>query len=340
MFARRTWSRSAATRSASTGATGTTPASGRGSTCSKCATSNPRERPRADALTRCVEALIPPHPSPEASHGNKARPPRGHRRRLAHALREVRHCLQGVDRARSGTHRRLGAGAALGAARQGDRPDRLRRGDPHRAVAEHRPRGRALRRATQDHRSALGGAGLRHQPAGAHHRGRRDRPGRGRRGHRRRRRGAERRAHHLLAAGRAGGGCGGQGEDAGRQAQGLPRDLLPVPPAIAEYSTGLSMGESAEKMAKENGISREAQDAWAHRSHSRAARAWEEGTCGKEVMRVLVPPRFEEVAVEDNVVRKDSKLEAYANLKPVFDKKYGSVTAGNSSPLTDGSAAL
>src|SRR5438309_10630866 len=118
------------------------------------------------------------------------------------------------------------------------------------------------------------------------------------------------------------------------------KDLLPVPPAIVEYSTGLSMGESAEKMAKENGISREAQDAWAHRSHTRAARAWEDGTFGKEVMRVLVPPRFEDVVIEDNVVRKDSKLEAYANLKPVFDKKYGSVTAGNSSPLTDGSAAL
>ena len=118
------------------------------------------------------------------------------------------------------------------------------------------------------------------------------------------------------------------------------RDLLPVPPAIAEYSTGQTMGESAEKMAKENGISREAQDAWAHRSHTRAARAWEDGTFRKEVMRVLVPPRFEEVVVEDNVVRKDSRLEAYASLKPVFDKKYGSVTAGNSSPLTDGSAAL
>src|SRR5205814_10022349 len=80
-----------------------------------------------------------------------------------------------------------------------------------------------------------------------------------------------------------------------------PRDLLPVPPAIAEYSTGLSMGESAEKMAKENGISREAQDAFAHRSHSRAARAWAEGTFAKEVMRVLLPPGYEEAVVEDNV---------------------------------------
>jgi len=119
-----------------------------------------------------------------------------------------------------------------------------------------------------------------------------------------------------------------------------PRDLLPVPPAIAEYSTGLSMGESAEKMAKENGISREAQDAFAHRSHSRAAKAWAEGIFSKEVMRVLLPPGFEEAVVEDNVVRKDSTLEGYAKLKPVFDRKYGSITAGNSSPLTDGAAAL
>ena len=118
------------------------------------------------------------------------------------------------------------------------------------------------------------------------------------------------------------------------------RDLLPVAPAIAEYSTGLSMGESAEKMAKENGISREAQDAWAHQSHTRAARAWADGTFAKEVMHVLLPPRFDSAIVEDNTVRKDSALEGYAKLKPVFDRKYGSITAGTSSPLTDGAGAL
>ena len=118
------------------------------------------------------------------------------------------------------------------------------------------------------------------------------------------------------------------------------KDLLPVPPAIAEYSTGLSMGESAEKMAKENGISREEQDKWAHRSHFLAAQAWEAGKFGKEVMRVLTGKNFDQVVAEDNIVRKDSKLEGYARLKPVFDRKYGSITAGNSSPLTDGAAAL
>jgi acetyl-CoA acyltransferase len=118
------------------------------------------------------------------------------------------------------------------------------------------------------------------------------------------------------------------------------KDLLPVPPAIAEYSTGMSMGESAEKMAKENGISREAQDAWAHRSHFLAAQAWEAGKFRHEVMRVLTGRNFDTVVAEDNLVRKDSKLEGYAKLKPVFDKKYGSITAGNASPLTDGAAAL
>ena len=118
------------------------------------------------------------------------------------------------------------------------------------------------------------------------------------------------------------------------------KDLLPVAPAIAEYSTGLSMGESAEKMAKENGISREAQDAWAHRSHFLAAQAWEAGKFAKEVMRVVTGRNFDKVVAEDNIVRKDSKLDGYAKLKPVFDRRYGSITAGNASPLTDGAAAL
>jgi len=119
-----------------------------------------------------------------------------------------------------------------------------------------------------------------------------------------------------------------------------PRDLAPVPPAIKEFSTGLSMGESAEKMAKENHISREAQDEFAYRSHSLAAKAWAEGKFDDEVMEVFVPNRFEETIREDNLVRKDGDLEKYAKLKPAFDRKHGTVTAGNSSPLTDGASAL
>ena len=119
-----------------------------------------------------------------------------------------------------------------------------------------------------------------------------------------------------------------------------PRDLVPVTPAIAEPSTGESMGQSAEKMAKENGISRQAQDAYALRSHRRAAAGWDDGILPREVFPVPVPPRYEEMATADNNVRRDTTLEQMAKLKPVFDRQYGSVTAANSSPLTDGASAV
>ena len=118
------------------------------------------------------------------------------------------------------------------------------------------------------------------------------------------------------------------------------KDLLPVPPAIKEAATNLSMGESAEKMAKENGIGRGAQDKAAHRSHTLAAEAWADGRFAEEVMPVMVPPKYEESLEQDNLVRTDSELEAYSKLRPAFDKKHGTVTAGNASPLTDGASAL
>ncbi len=119
-----------------------------------------------------------------------------------------------------------------------------------------------------------------------------------------------------------------------------PRELAPVPPAIAEYSTGLSMGESAEKMAKENGISREAQDEFALRSHRRAAAGWEGGVLAREVVPVPLAPDFQDVATRDNNVRPDTSLEQMAKLPSVFDRKFGTVTAANSSPLTDGASAV
>ena len=119
-----------------------------------------------------------------------------------------------------------------------------------------------------------------------------------------------------------------------------PTDLLPEPPALTEPSTGLTMGESAEQMAKQNGISREDQDALAHRSHERAAQAWADGKLEGEVMTVYVPPRYKEHLSRDNMVRTDSRLEAYAKLRPVFDRRHGTITAANSSPLSDGASAL
>jgi acetyl-CoA acyltransferase len=119
-----------------------------------------------------------------------------------------------------------------------------------------------------------------------------------------------------------------------------PKDLAPDAPAIAESTTGLTMGESAEKMAKENGITREAQDRFALQSHHRAAEATASGRFKDEVMTVLVPPGFDNVVETDNLIRGDSTLEAMAKLRPVFDRKFGTITAANSSPLTDGAAAV
>jgi acetyl-CoA acyltransferase len=115
---------------------------------------------------------------------------------------------------------------------------------------------------------------------------------------------------------------------------------VPITPAIAEPSTGETMGQSAEKMAKINGIDRASQDAFALRSHQRAAAGLADGRLAAEMIPVWVPPRFEVAATTDNGVRADSSLEALAALRPVFDKRYGTVTAGNASPLTDGASAV
>ena len=119
-----------------------------------------------------------------------------------------------------------------------------------------------------------------------------------------------------------------------------PRDFVPVTPAIAEPSTGETMGQSAEKMAKLNSIAREEQDHFALRSHRLAAAGTADGRLTAEIMPVYVPPKFENVLTADNGIREDTSYEQLAALKPVFDRKYGSVTAGNSSPLTDGGACV
>src|SRR6266536_6202952 len=119
-----------------------------------------------------------------------------------------------------------------------------------------------------------------------------------------------------------------------------PRDLVPVSPAIAEPSTGESMGQSAEKMAKENHISREAQDRWALRSHRQAAQGTADGRLTAEIAPWFPARAADPVVTQDNGVRADTSLEQMAKLKPVFDRRYGSVTAANASPLTDGASAV
>jgi len=117
------------------------------------------------------------------------------------------------------------------------------------------------------------------------------------------------------------------------------KDLLPVSPAVAEYSTGISMGQTAEQMAKTYQISREDQDALAHRSHTLATKSWQDGKLAGEVMTAHAEP-YKNFIDKDNCIRENSVLESYAKLKPVFDRKHGTVTAATSTPLTDGGAAI
>ena len=118
------------------------------------------------------------------------------------------------------------------------------------------------------------------------------------------------------------------------------KDLLPQPPAIAEFSTGKTMGQCAEVMAKANGITREAQDRFALRSHQKASEGWEKGIFAQEVMPFPVGPSFQEVVEKDNMIRPDTTLEKLASLKTVFDRRHGTVTAASASPLTDGASAV
>jgi len=130
------------------------------------------------------------------------------------------------------------------------------------------------------------------------------------------------------------------GQRLGIFAQVRPRDLVPLTPAIAEPSTGESMGQSAEKMAKENGITRDAQDRLALQSHERAASGTADSRLTAEIAPWFGGKSGEEVVTGDNGIRSDTSLEQLAKLRPVFDRTYGTVTAGNSSPLTDGAAMV
>jgi acetyl-CoA acyltransferase len=123
----------------------------------------------------------------------------------------------------------------------------------------------------------------------------------------------------------------------GALAQLMPlSEILPRPPKIAERTTGEVMGESAERMARRNEISRKAQDELSARSHHRAARAIASGRFAGEVTPVEGPRG---PVHSDNLVRADTSEEKLNKLRPVFAKD-GTVTAGNASPLTDGAAAV
>lgn len=121
-----------------------------------------------------------------------------------------------------------------------------------------------------------------------------------------------------------------------------PKDFTPrvaIMEGLTDPVSGLNMGETAEVLAKEFGISREAQDDFALLSHRRAIAAMEAGRMGEEIVPVFEPP-YQEAVVEDVGPRKNQSLEALAKLRPFFDRRTGTVTAGNSCPITDGAAAM
>ena len=117
-----------------------------------------------------------------------------------------------------------------------------------------------------------------------------------------------------------------------------PKDFLPEIPDISEFSTKRTMGEDCDIMVAKHEITRMDQDLFAIRSHNNAEKAWENGFHQKEVVQVQLDPSFQLIS-KDNGIRSGSNPETLAKLKPAFDKKNGTLTAANSSFLTDGGAA-
>lgn len=120
-----------------------------------------------------------------------------------------------------------------------------------------------------------------------------------------------------------------------------PKHFTPIPAlqlALTDPVCGLNMGETAEVLAKKFGISRKRQDEFALLSHERVLISREK--LREEIMPVFLPPKYEKVVQDDNGAREGQNMEALAKLKPVFEKRTGTVTAGNSSQITDGACML
>lgn len=116
--------------------------------------------------------------------------------------------------------------------------------------------------------------------------------------------------------------------------------LVPQMPEISDPLCGLSMGQTAEVLAREFRISRDEQDRFALLSQERAAKAIKQGILAQEIIPVPFPPAYEKMQINDDGPRENQTLESLTKLKPAFDTVTGSVTAGNSSQVTDGAAAV
>ena len=118
-----------------------------------------------------------------------------------------------------------------------------------------------------------------------------------------------------------------------------PADFKPSVPAIAEFTTGRTMGQDCDLMAARYGITRDMQDEFAVRSHQLAAQAAENGILAEEITPASFPPKFQNID-QDNAYRGDSTVAKLSKLRPAFDRKNGTLTAANSSFLTDGAAVV
>ena len=113
---------------------------------------------------------------------------------------------------------------------------------------------------------------------------------------------------------------------------------IPSPPPLAEPLTGLTMGQHGEIMAQKNDISRKDQDSFALASHNKAYEAQKNGIFDREIIPIWPSPRYSDALKKDNIIRADSSLEKLARLPSAFSRPFGTLTAGNSSPLTDGAS--
>lgn len=125
-----------------------------------------------------------------------------------------------------------------------------------------------------------------------------------------------------------------------------PMASTPYKPRIAVVEgltdpfAGINMGQTAEILAKEFGLTREEQDRFALRSHQLAVAAQKSKRLGEEITPVFLPPKFKEFVADDNGPRPDQTMEQLGKLKPFFDRQYGTITVGNACPITDGAAML
>lgn len=116
--------------------------------------------------------------------------------------------------------------------------------------------------------------------------------------------------------------------------------IISIVKGLTDPFTGINMGQTAEIIAKEFGISRKEQDEFALRSHIRAVEAQKSGRFAEEITPVVLPPDFKKIIAQDVGPRDGQSMEMLGKLKPFFDKKYGSITVGNACPITDGAAML